>query len=181
MNTHSERFCEKFCPICGAAFMAPDPLAPQTCHFCGFRHVFKQDHSRTQCAKIAIDEINMTVEKLTRILPESTLYREGFDGPFPAYHPDLRDIDIVWSEGLLPFERDLNGYFKDRARSLRPGGLLYISTPIRNLWGAEDTLPGQVNFFRSKNIMFLLERHGFKLDWRSRRFSKNLRLIARLL
>lgn len=123
----------------------------------------------------------MTVAKLTKILPGGVIYKEGFDGPFPLYHPDQRDIDILWSEELLPFERDVNDYFKSRARSLRPGGLLYLSTPIKNIWGQEHALPGQINFFRSKNIMFLLERHGFKLDWRSRRFCKKLRLIARLL
>lgn len=79
----------------------------------------------------------------------------------------------------LPFQNNLNDYFQEKFQQLKPGELWQLSLPVNRLYYKPAPLPGQINFFRAKNIMFLLEQHGFKMTWRQNRFSSTLRIIAR--
>lgn len=79
----------------------------------------------------------------------------------------------------LPFQENLNDYFSEKFQQLEPGGLWHLSTPVKRPFQNAPPLPGQINFFRAKNIMFLLEQHGFKMVWRQNRFSSTLRITAR--
>lgn len=79
----------------------------------------------------------------------------------------------------LPFQEDLHDYFHEKFCQMNPGETLHISTPVIGFFQKPVALPGQINFFRAKNIMFLLEQHGFKMAWRKNRFSSMLRIIAR--
>ncbi|MCK5424257.1 MAG: hypothetical protein KAI89_02715 [Emcibacter sp.] len=79
----------------------------------------------------------------------------------------------------LPFQEDLHDYFHEKFHLMKPGETLHISTPVIRFLQKPVILPGQINFFRAKNIMFLLEQHGFKMAWRKNRFSSILNIIAR--
>lgn len=92
----------------------------------------------------------------------------------------------VWQKSVssiednsLPFQKNLNGYFSEKFQQLEPGELWHLSTPVKRPFQRVSALPGQINFFKAKNIMFLLEQHGFKMAWRKNRFSPTLRIIAR--
>ena len=95
----------------------------------------------------------------------------------PLSH-DHRQVPAIWSEMSLPFQENIAEYFSRKYHQLAPGGLLYLSLPVKHRLVKSPTLPGQINFFTSKNIMFLLEQHGFKLHWRRNRFAPVLRIIA---
>lgn len=79
----------------------------------------------------------------------------------------------------LPFAEDLNGYFQEKFHNLKTGELWYLAVPVKRFYHKPPPLPGQVNFFKEKNIMFLLEQHGFKMTWRQNRFAPTLRIIVR--
>ncbi len=83
------------------------------------------------------------------------------------------------SNMTLPFQDDLNQYFRQKFQKLAPGETWYISVPVKRPFQKTPPLPGQINYFTSKNIMFLLEQHGFKMTWRQNRFASTLRIIAR--
>ncbi len=92
----------------------------------------------------------------------------------------LRKKSISSAEDIfLPFQVDLNDYFREKFQNLKPGDLWHLSTPVRRFYHKTTPLPGQINFFKEKNIMFLLEQYGFKMTWRQNRFSSTLRIIAR--
>ncbi len=78
----------------------------------------------------------------------------------------------------LAFQEDLNTYFKSKFDQLNAGDLWYLSTPVKRPFRTIPPLAGQINFFHAKNIMFLLEQHGFKMAWRKNRFSTSLKIIA---
>ena len=83
------------------------------------------------------------------------------------------------SNMTLPFQDDLNQYFRQKFQKLAPGETWYLSVPVKRVFQKAAPLSGQINFFTSKNIMFLLEQHGFKMTWRQNRFASILRIIAR--
>jgi len=94
--------------------------------------------------------------------------------PVQRYHSDGRAYDTS-----LPFQEDLALFFREKFNLLKPGDTLYLSTPVTRLWRKTSPLAQQINFFHAKNIMFLLEQHGFKMVWRENRFSTTLNIIAR--
>ncbi|MBL4802032.1 MAG: hypothetical protein JKY45_09060 [Emcibacter sp.] len=104
---------------------------------------------------------------------------ENHSANFVSLNKDHRQIDLIWSPMTLPFQEDLNRDLQQKFSQLTSGGLLYLSTPITHYFRNPPPMPGQINFFRSKNIMFLLEQHGFKMTWRQNRFSSILRIVAR--
>ena len=98
---------------------------------------------------------------------------------FVPYTTDHQKIDSIWSEFTLPFTTDIQSYFTTRYNSLNKDGVLYISVPVSRYYKTPKPLDHQINFFKSKNIMFLLEQNGFQMIWRQSRFSTQLCLIAR--
>jgi len=182
------------CPICGAKILTSDDGQNFTCRFCLFERrpaldagedpassleISFQDlvqiqalqgNSGIHMAKIHVDDLGE--KSLIRLQKkyQTTL------APNAKY---IQNIDCIWSHMTLPFQENLAGFFTEKFRQLKPGGMLYISTPVRRPLQKNSPLAGQINFFRSKNIMFLLEQHGFKMAWRKNRFSSVLRIIAR--
>ena len=80
---------------------------------------------------------------------------------------------------ILIFSNDINAYFREKYHSLKKGETFDISVPVNRFYKSSQPIPGQVNFFKSKNIMFLLEQHGFQMVSRESRFSTQLTLIVR--
>ena len=79
----------------------------------------------------------------------------------------------------LIFAADINIFFKNKYYSLNRGETFELSVPVRRFYKKPREQKGQVNFFTSKNIMFLLEQNGFQFVSRKSRFSTNLTLIVR--
>ncbi len=98
---------------------------------------------------------------------------ESFSQPVP-----FENISEI-SDMTLPYIEDLNGYFQEKFAQLKTNNQWYLSTPVNRFYHKPTALPGQINFFNEKNIMFLLEQHGFKMSWRHNRFASILKLIVR--
>ena len=81
----------------------------------------------------------------------------------------------------LIFATDINAFFKDKYRQLKKDETFELIIPVSRLYKTPQPHAGQVNFFRSKNIMFLLEQHGFQFVNRKSRFSTQLSLLVRKL
>jgi len=180
------------CDICGA-FCPRDPATHiQSCVFCGF------EHHKSSTPKdpgyfpkgLKIDDYLKLFAQFEQLTPSRVVHAEGIppatfeklqqlkDPQFKAYEEGNDQVYTIVSDNILPFTTDINGYFRDRFDRLVKGGLLFLSTPVRQSLRTPPALIGQVNYFRSKNIMFLLEQHGFKMAWRQNRFSTTLRIIA---
>lgn len=169
------------CPICGAKVQNVRSTEHFTCHFCNFER-------RTAVGTKIISSTELeNLPQLIKLKNISTLYFEG-EQSIPEETPSVKimrlnkehqNIDAIWSPMTLPFQEDLNAYLQEKFRQLAFGGLLYLSTPVKYFWQDPAPLPGQINFFKAKNIMFLLEQHGFKMAWRQNRFASILRIIAR--
>jgi len=177
------------CPICGAKISGSNDKYHFTCRFCSFKKT-----PALEIRQNPADYIEKSFMDIGQILALKKIHEIYVAG---AQQEDLRqikheyqvklipctshiqNIDGIWSPMILPFQDDLPGFFKEKFRQLNPGGMLYLSTPVTRVFQKNLPLPGQINFFKSKNIMFLLEQHGFKMAWRKNRFSSNLRIIAR--
>jgi len=79
----------------------------------------------------------------------------------------------------LIFAADINAFFKNKYYTLSRGETFELSVPVRRFYKNPSEQKDQVNFFTSKNIMFLLEQHGFQFVSRKSRFSTTLDLIVR--
>lgn len=180
------------CKICGAICHRDPRTAVQACVFCGFEHHNISDTPDTKYNPKGLqigDYIKLFAE-FDQLTPSRVIHAEGIppdqfsklqqlgDPKFKEFDNCEGPVYVIISENMLPFAPDVNDYFSDRFGRLIKGGLLFLSTPVRRPFRNPKPLEGQVNFFRSKNIMFLLEQHGFKMAWRQSRFSTTLRIIA---
>lgn len=177
------------CHICGAKISNSNDKYYFTCSFCSFKKTpalgTKQNTE---------NYLEKSLKDIGQMLALKDIHEIYVDG---AQEEDLRqiknehqvklipcadhiqNIDGIWSPMTLPFQDDLPGFFKEKFRQLKPGGMLYLSTPVTRIFQRNLPLTGQINFFKSKNIMFLLEQHGFKMAWRKNRFAQTLKIIAR--
>jgi len=79
----------------------------------------------------------------------------------------------------LIFADDINEFFKCKYKKLGRGDTFELRVPVSRFYNSPAPIPGQLNFFKSKNIMFLLEQHGFQFVSRKSRFSSLLSLVVR--
>lgn len=94
-------------------------------------------------------------------------FEKNIDGQISHSNEDLLCAD------------DINQYFCDKFNSMKPGQTFELSIPVKRFYKSPKAEPDQVNFFTSKNIMFLLEQHGFLMVSRKSRFSTELSLVVR--
>lgn len=105
--------------------------------------------------------------------------------PRPEYKCHFCGFKKIFSENNnynnddLCFAKDVNQFFKTKYNLMMTGETFELTVPVRRFYKTPQSLENQVNFFRSKNIMFLLEQHGFQMVSRKSRFSTQLCLIAR--
>ncbi|MCF8473804.1 MAG: hypothetical protein K9G26_03830 [Emcibacter sp.] len=173
------------CPICGAKILTSNNIFGFNCAFCGFERksvMEKKTHSQFTLKTSFRD-----IPKLMKIHKIPEIFIEGIQPTEPHYkditlsplNKEHINLDGIWSDMIIPFEADISLFFQEKFRQLKPHGLLYLSAPVKRLFQKNEPYYGQINFFKAKNIMFLLEQHGFKMVWRKNRFSQNLRIIAR--
>ncbi len=75
--------------------------------------------------------------------------------------------------------KNINQFFKLKYDDLKKNETFRLNVPVRRFYKCPVPKDGQINFFKSKNIMFLLEQHGFQMVSRKSRFSTELSLIVR--
>ena len=91
----------------------------------------------------------------------------------------LTNCGNVKNNDQLIYTDDINQFFKDKYLNVKRGETFELSLPVSRFYKTPTPLPNQVNFFKSKNIMFLLEQHGLQMVSRKSRFSTQLSLIVR--
>lgn len=77
------------------------------------------------------------------------------------------------------FADNINQFFKDKYAEMNHGETFILSLPVSRFYKKNVPEKGQVNFFKSKNIMFLLEQHGFQMVSRKSRLSSQLSMVVR--
>ena len=101
-----------------------------------------------------------------------------FQCNFCGYKKDMTQQGDQASDQLI-FANDINAYFRGKYKNLEKGDTFELSVPVSRFYKTPKPEPGQINFFKSKNIMFLLEQHGFQFVSRKSRFSTMLCLTIR--
>lgn len=105
--------------------------------------------------------------------------------PYPEYKCRFCGFKKIFSKKNhydnddLCLAKDVNQYFKTKYNMMMGGETFELSVPVRRFYKEPAPTPDQVNFFKSKNIMFLLEQHGFQMVSRKSRFSTQLSLVVR--
>ena len=62
--------------------------------------------------------------------------------------------DGVYDNDDLCFAKDVNLFFKKKYNLMMSGETFGLNVPVRRFYKTPDALPGQVNFFKSKNKHF---------------------------
>lgn len=98
--------------------------------------------------------------------------------PFCGFEKHL-DRSGSYDNRELIFADDINEFFRDKYKNLGRGDTFDLQVPVSHFFKSSAPIPGQINFFKSKNIMFLIEQHGFQFVSRKSRFSTTLSLVVR--
>jgi SAM-dependent methyltransferase len=102
-----------------------------------------------------------------------------------ALEPD--GFDVVYCSEVIEHSSDCNAFVAAIARAMRPGGLLYLTTPDINHWRRPKDLekwdgfcpPSHCLFFSPGNLRQLLERHGLTVVHRRLAFKPGIKLLVR--
>jgi hypothetical protein len=97
---------------------------------------------------------------------------------FCGFKKDTSPKGNTDNKNLLSAE-DINVYFKMKHTETSRGQMFSLTIPVTRFYKTPIHIQDQVNFFKSKNIMFLLEQHGFQMVSRKSRFSTILNIMVR--
>ena len=194
------------CPACGARMhermresgTASPKKRALVCDFCHYEY-----HAPTNCAQgiagasvascspviLPKDIVEKSVLRLHKVCPNAPVHVDHMPPsrstlppdaqPLPHNTAHLKNLDAILSVLGLIYEEDLNHWFRQRYQNLRKGGVLMMLVPVKGRFGAAPYQSGQRHVFGPRSLMYLLERHGFKLYWKSRLRKNPLCLIAR--
>ncbi len=166
----------KACPICGGTMQYFAPEAVNICPYCYFKSLDEPLKEGRASHDIKVTPPKFFSKYIQNVESHyETTIQENLE---PSYDIGLTNLKLITSDFMLPFQKDINSFFKARYASLERGGFLILSVPVEGIFFKAPPLTGQINILRSKNIMFLLERNGFKLVRRSMPFGWIVYLIA---
>ncbi len=111
---------------------------------------------------------------VTSKLKQSVVFHCNFCG-----FEKIIGIKSTSSSNDLIYVNDVNEFFKNKYVKLNKGETFQFSVPVTRFYKRPKPIKGQINFFKSKNIMFLIEQHGFQMVSRESRFSTQLTLLVR--
>jgi SAM-dependent methyltransferase len=102
-------------------------------------------------------------------------------------YPASRPFDLVYCSEVIEHAPDVNRFAAALADLLRPGGVLYLTTPDISHWRRpRDVLawdafcpPAHCVYFSPGNLATLLARHGFEIVRRRPNLKPGIKLIAR--
>jgi 2-polyprenyl-3-methyl-5-hydroxy-6-metoxy-1,4-benzoquinol methylase len=98
-----------------------------------------------------------------------------------------RQFDVAYCSEVIEHSTDCNRFAARLASVLRPGGLLYLTTPDIGHWRRPKDLarwdgfapPAHCLYFTPRNLAMLLERHGFEVVRRRFAWKPGIKIIAR--
>jgi SAM-dependent methyltransferase len=98
-----------------------------------------------------------------------------------------RQFDVAYCSEVIEHSTDCNRFAAKLASVLRPGGLLYLTTPDIGHWRRPSDLecwdgfapPAHCLYFSPRNLAMLLERHGFDVVHRRFAWKPGIKMIAR--
>jgi len=98
-----------------------------------------------------------------------------------------RRFDVAYCSEVIEHSTDCNRFASKLASVLRPGGILYLTTPDISHWRRPRDLerwdgfapPAHCLYFSPRNLTMLLERHGFDVMRRRFAWKPGIKIIAR--
>lgn len=119
-----------------------------------------------------IDVGNDSIESARRLFPQSH-YHAGSMESLPS---EWGDFDFVYSSEVFEHLPELHSYCAALATRLKPGGLLYLTTPDAGHWRVPSDFtswievrpPEHIVYFNKKALARLLAAHGIdivKFEW----------------
>lgn len=96
-------------------------------------------------------------------------------------------FDAIYCSEVIEHAPDSNRFVAALAAALKIGGLLYLTTPDIGHWRRPRDItqwdafcpPSHCIYFSPANLTRLLQRYGFKVEWRALSFKPGIKLIAR--
>jgi len=122
-------------------------------------------YSRFHVTALELSDIERGVAyKLTELMP--------INSSFEDYSCDSDSLDVINLSQILEHVVDINLWASKSHRCLKKGGVLAIALPnfnsfLRYLLGEADPYicpPVHLNFFNNKNLIKLLDSHGFDIE-----------------
>ena len=112
------------------------------------------------------------------------VFRQGFleDLDFPP-----QSFDLVSCSEVIEHCRDVNLFMSRLAAVMKPGGILYLTTPDIEHWRRPRDItrwdafcpPSHCLYFNKENLAQLLSRHGLAVERRRIALKPGIRLFAR--
>jgi len=101
---------------------------------------------------------------------------------------DAQSIDVAYCSEVIEHVADCNRFMARLALLLKPGALLYLTTPDISHWRRPklerwDAFcpPAHCLYFNPRNLRMLLERHGFAIVRKRLAFKPGIKILARKL
>ena len=108
-----------------------------------------------------------------------------FHGRIEDY-PSKKPFDVVYCSEVLEHVADANGFLSATARLMRPGALLYLTTPDISHWRRPQDIhewdaffpPAHCLYFNPLNLTTILARHGLEVIRRRWAWKPGIKLYA---
>lgn len=96
-------------------------------------------------------------------------------------------FDAVYCSEVIEHSSDINRFAATLASVMKPGGLLYLTTPDISHWRRPRDItrwdafcpPSHCLYFSPPNLTMLLDRNGLDIVWRPFRLKPGIKLMAR--
>ncbi|MFP6756410.1 MAG: methyltransferase domain-containing protein [Alphaproteobacteria bacterium] len=108
-----------------------------------------------------------------------------FHGRIEDY-PSKNPFDVVYCSEVIEHVADANGFLSATARLMRPGALLYLTTPDISHWRRPQDInewdafcpPAHCLYFNPLNLTTILARHGLRVIRRRWAWKPGIKLYA---
>ncbi|WP_439815559.1 class I SAM-dependent methyltransferase [Zavarzinia sp. CC-PAN008] len=96
-------------------------------------------------------------------------------------------FDLVYCSEVIEHTPDPNGFVEQLRAVMKPGAVLFLTTPDLGHWRRPRDLmrwdafcpPSHLLYFSGRNLVLLLERHGFQIVRRRLAIKPGIKLLAR--
>ena len=114
---------------------------------------------------VGLDIGNEAIAFAKRTFPKCTFYR----GAFHDLRSIVRDFDFIFSSEVIEHVSDIDEYVSFVRDALKPGGVIYITTPDIGSHRIPDNVtdwnmfspPLHIQFFNENSLTSLMTRYGF--------------------